>query len=150
MSIYNRDWYREDYNEREKKYGGDFSLHSKQVKQQAQYKGNLVYRSKKDALKDFLTIMAGAIPFLYLRYGNNILVALTRIGIHISNSVATILILAACTILEITLFAKAAKRRKEFDRRVLNLLALMVSMFSLVLMAMLLFFAVCDYMKEIG
>lgn len=28
MSIEDRDWFREDYRERERKYGGDFSLHS--------------------------------------------------------------------------------------------------------------------------
>ena len=29
MSMYDRDWYRESYKEKEEKYGGDFSLHSK-------------------------------------------------------------------------------------------------------------------------
>lgn len=28
MSIEDRDWFREDYRERERKYGGNFSLHS--------------------------------------------------------------------------------------------------------------------------
>ena len=28
MSIEDGDWFREDYRERERKYGGDFSLHS--------------------------------------------------------------------------------------------------------------------------
>lgn len=31
MSIYDRDWYREDYSKKEKKYNGDFSLKSKPV-----------------------------------------------------------------------------------------------------------------------
>ena len=33
MSIEDGDWFREDYRERERKYGGDFSLHSTPKKQ---------------------------------------------------------------------------------------------------------------------
>ena len=32
MGMYDRDWYRESYKEKEEKYGGDFSLHSKPKK----------------------------------------------------------------------------------------------------------------------
>lgn len=33
MGLYDRDWYKEGYEEKYKKYNGDFSLHSKPQKQ---------------------------------------------------------------------------------------------------------------------
>lgn len=40
MSMYDRDWYRESYKEKEEKYGGDFSLHSKPKKKHQKRKAD--------------------------------------------------------------------------------------------------------------
>lgn len=40
MSMYDRDWYRESYKEKEEKYGGDFSLHSKPKKKHQKKKAD--------------------------------------------------------------------------------------------------------------
>lgn len=40
MGMYDRDWYRESYKEKEEKYGGDFSLHSKPKKKHQKKKAD--------------------------------------------------------------------------------------------------------------
>ena len=40
MGMYDRDWYRESYKEKEEKYGGDFSLHSKPKKKHQKRKAD--------------------------------------------------------------------------------------------------------------
>lgn len=44
MGMYDRDWYRESYKEKEEKYGGDFSLHSKPKKKHQKKKADKAKR----------------------------------------------------------------------------------------------------------
>ena len=152
MSIYDRDWYREGYKEKEKKYGGDFSLHSKGGDHRNTKSRDVSAKTDKSEkeflLKDILTIMAGAITGLFLRYGNKNPALIAGIGIPSNNSFLTILISAGCTFLGIVLFAKASKRRKEGDQGVLNVLAMVISMLIFSFMAVLLFLSI--YINYIG
>ncbi len=87
MGIYDRDWYKEDFQRREKEYGGDFSLQSKKLRHKANRNSNTSYKAfnpRKFFWMNILTIMAGIIPVVFLCYGNFLPWLMYRFGVVIS------------------------------------------------------------------
>lgn len=77
MSMYDRDWYRESYKEKEEKYGGDFSLHSKpKEKQPNNEKTNSAYQNlsenQDNSLTNFLDTICPILGLITLFFGHKI------------------------------------------------------------------------------
>ncbi len=144
MGVENRDWFWEDRKEREQKYGGDFSLHSKEVKQHTEI-GSKKTSSQADkvaeenTVSNVVTIAIGFLLYEAIKSGFFIPGLWSDEGF---NALWRILISGGCFALGIILFARAAKRRKGTDKGLLNALALIVSMLIFASMVVLLIFSI--------
>lgn len=133
MSIYDRDWYKDEFQKKEQEYGGDFSLNSKK----SSFSREKILPIKKN------TAGINLMTFLFCP-------VLTYLSTYVSITFmdGSPIFPIAVTILSIILFSKAARRRRIYDKSILNVLALIFSMISFVFSTVLSFFLIYIPLSE--
>lgn len=107
MSMYDRDWYREDYRRREQEYGRDFRNNSKKV---------VTHRRKATGMNSFTALFCPLIAYVSVQAG----IALE------GNPIPTVI----SSFLSIILFVMAVRRRQSYDKGILNALAMTLAILS--------------------
>ena len=137
MSVEDRDWYREDFNRKEKEYGGDFSLNSKpkhKKKQQPAQPARPAISSWRRTLNSVLMILLCAILTASSCYT------------FFEQRGRSVRMYAPMLLLEICLFKYAYDTSKTAEKPgILNFVALLLCGMSIIMMALFTILSILNF-----